>query len=342
MLRTSDNPAKPHPAYRPNICIAVRKDGRACSSKTVPGSVRCAFHPESELFADIYAEAPASVDIQPRAADLIAAALSNEALDAPESFRLPEDVSESEEWRANMRSESVRSEAESVPQAPDPQTAEGKNVPKDTLPAGQEWQYKLNAAGDDYERISVPLGTPSISVREQSGSFDDTDLGRAYHAGQNADFDYRWMHEDKQKNLIDRKNGFVPVKTALNDRFPVVNGVVTFGDLVLARRPKSVTEQRALEVMRTHERMNNVVDEFKSEAAHNPNVGTFGAITTEAETLRGSMEARGNMDAEELRDSRRRSEEMKPAPRGRKTFAIPSMPWQRDKVAERHGSVGGS
>ena len=319
MLKTSKPVVTEFPPYRPNVCNAVRKDGKACQSAT--DKIRCPFHP-IETHPNSYAEPPAAIVNPPRAADLITAALASEPLDDPKTFRLPEDVSAAEEW-----DEPEVAQAGLAPQA--------ESKTDDAPPPGHEWQWQRNAEGDDYERKAVPFGTPQVSVRESDVYSDDTEVGSAYHEGQNADFDYRWMHKDEQKNLIDRKNGFTTVKKGLDNRFPMVNGAVTFGDLVLARRPKSVTEQRAYVELRAADRYGSVVAEFEAEAANNPNVGTFGAITSD------NQSARVGRDPEDVRGARRRTEEMKPAPRGKKSYAFPALPFQRDKVAERHGSVGG-
>lgn len=319
MLKTSKDNGQPFPAFQAGVCICVTGQDKACVAKAVANSDRCSFHQNEAKYTTVYAEPTPSKE-QSNAATRIAAALNAEPLDDPSVFRVSADVRGDEDEDEELHAAGTEPHADEI---------------SDDPPAGYEWREQLNAAGDDYERALVPSGTPQVHVIEPDRHHDDTELSAAYHTGRFAGFDYRWIHEDEKKNLLDRKNGFVPVKQSLDNRFQVKGGVVTLGDLVLAYRPKSVTEQRAREMLRTTATAMGEAQEFENMAAQTEHVSAFGSVTVSGENPR-------QMDPDEVRSARRRSEETPPPSRGRKQFAIPSLPWQRDKVAERHGAVGGS
>jgi len=308
----------------------------------MPGTLRCKFHPLAMYPANYvdppfhvqppsYVELPA--DAQPPALTDNPGSRIAAALDASEKavaetavadpvFRL-EPLTQQEALAAALDDDDLHSKSH----APGP-VPENANSNADENADEMEDRFVYDSAKDDYvkTRVSVHTQAPAYAS-DPSVHHDGFELGPAYYEGDNAAFDHRWINKDARQNLTDRKNGFVPMKQALDNRFRLEGGVVTFGDLILAHRPKEITAQRAREMVRTHERVTGEIASFHNEGSRN-GVNTFGSV-------------REGDDNETREASRPRQEERQPAPRGGKSYSFPNNPIGRDLVAERHGSVGG-
>lgn len=139
-----------------------------------------------------------------------------------------------------------------------------------------EYDGKTN----DYVVKYVEVGEePEAARAKMPRPGDPFALGPEYHEGVNALFDYRWMNQDERANLADRTNGFVPVKNALDTRFREQGGAVRFGDLILGRRPKSLTEERAYEQATLHARLTAAQESYMESARGIDGVETLGTVS---------------------------------------------------------------
>jgi hypothetical protein len=200
----------------------------------------------------------------------------------------------------------------------------------------QEWEMVFDVESDDYvKRVKVTSEPEAARARDPIAWTDDFALGEAYYQGDHAAFDYRWCNRNDQYNLADRKNGFHPVKKALDTRFRESGGAVSNGDLILMRRPKTITEQRAAIQADLHTRLTSSTDEFHNEASRD-GIPTFGGVTS----------SEGAYPTEDIPDRVQR------AAKGTKTFAI-TVPFQQERLnimkeppqgrdrLSKVGSVGG-
>ena len=320
-----DAEVKLPPGYKPGVCNAIRKDNRNCSGAPVTGTYRCKFHPLDKYPAS-YAEAPAPAADKPGLR--IAAVLDAVPLNEPD-FKISPDLQREAESEFIITEEAEKKAGEKSPQALSP-AAEG-----------MEERFVYDGDLDDYVKRLVPITTTPAFVNDPNVHHDETELGQAYYSGDNAAFDYRWINDNPVRSHTDRRHGFVPVKKALDNRFRVEGGVVKFGDLILARRPKEITEQRAREMVRTHERVTGEVNSFQQEETRG--VETFGSITSDGgdQGDYGARIAAGRNVDSRTADNRLRQDERLPPARGGKSYSFPNNPIGRDLVAERHGSVGG-
>lgn len=211
--------------------------------------------------------------------------------------------------------------------APSPELSIGASVPQGDDDEMVE-TYVYDGEKDDYVKRLVPARSLT-DVTSNEREHDGLSISDDYRRGEGADFDYRWIPADEKRALTDRTHGFVPVRKLLDKRYRLEKGTVRNGDLVLARRPKQVTEQRA-----------KVQGDLQARLS-----GEMDALRAAAIKRGGNVEGDLNVDGEELSANDQRAEIHERLNRertGKRTFAIPPLPFQRDKVAERHrAAVGG-
>lgn len=304
------NTEEPNPE-EVRYCAATKANGEPCPLAAKPGSDFCGPHSVHEAKKATVAEIQ-SLGVDP-AAQRQAALLAT----ADEPILSVSDTEAADYFSpTGQDDEPDAAPAEAGHAAPDPDIA-----------PGMVRRYVYDPATDDYVLQEVPQEDTSVIVRDPTVFHDAFELGDAYRSGDAARFDYRWCNADEKRNLTERTHGFVPVRKALDTQYRTnTTGAVANGDLVLMRRPKEITEQRAREMHLHHERlMGETIDDFHAQGRRE-GVETFGGVgETEAEALRAPHRP---VPAPER-------------PRGARSFAFPNNPLGRDKVAERHGSVGG-
>ena len=295
-----------YPPYREGICNAVRKDDLPCTKAVLPGTMRCQFHPVAK-YPKIYAKP--ETDGYGNPIKVRSAPINPYPVEEEEPIDPPMKLTSEEIKQAIIHPMDYPAPApKSTAQPGMEYCAPGMRV-EDLDPVltakvhasqGMEEKWVLDDNGTDYVKKLVPIADYKP---EPQAWHDAWELGPAYFEGEHVDFDYRFITDDPKNSLEDRKNGFVPISEALDNRFHKEGGKVRFGDLILARRPKWKTEEREREQQTLHERITGEVNQWSSQE------GASGFAREEANP---------------------------PRPRNAKTYSFPNNPIGRDKVAERH------
>nr|WP_294522597.1 hypothetical protein [uncultured Rhodopila sp.] len=191
------------------------------------------------------------------------------------------------------------------------------------------------------------------TVRGALATKDPYALGPQFSEGDYAQFDYRWINGGNTDlseviTQADMDNGFVPVRSVPEGSELTVFNETQFGecvrrgDLVLARRPKIVTKARAISEADLYQRRTGEAIEELQEVARQEGIELYGSVKTSTDDRNWKNEqpssiSRNDSIQQSIQTAMNASQ---PNKNGRRTFAI-NAPFQRDKVAERFGAVGG-
>ncbi len=300
------------------ICGFLRRDGIICKKLPFEGSDRCMFHRNSKQDVEKAQAAGETTlpDVAQRIAARMATADAGPVYDPAETDELP---------------------GEPTPPAPEASLHAARldgPAPDGDAPEGYVKRWVIDG-GEYVEKLFPIADEPRVSVKDPRAFTDAFALGDAYREGQAARFDFRWSNRKEQINELDAEHGYIPQTVALDNRFTVKDGAVSFGDLILMKRPKELTEKRARDLaLRSSDREQQEFAEFEEEASRN-GLPAFGGVSES----RGDFTSENDPETERRLAARRAPEPARPA--GRMSFAFPNNPLGRDLVAERHKAVGG-
>jgi hypothetical protein len=148
-------------------------------------------------------------------------------------------------------------------------------------------QQDVNSSAESTKVVEASTETPSIEVNERT-IFDYVQVSPLNPKHSDDNWSYYWasLHERKTINQM-KMRGFELVRVSNEREIPTwggerkEDGTVTYGDLILMKRPKELSDKE-LEAKRRHykrlanQKIEETEEEMKREGAeHQPNRSTF-------------------------------------------------------------------